>query len=71
MSPSNAKVLITPTQYERFENNKHLAQLNCRPYVRRDHKAGGDHDTSTMITNPLFEQVRAGKVGVKSLGKSL
>ena len=71
MSPTNVKVLITPTQYERFEKNKHLAQLSCRLYVRRDHKAGGGHEISTMITNPLFEQFGSGKIGVKSLGKSL
>jgi hypothetical protein len=71
MSPTNVKVLITPTQYERFEKNKHLPQLSCRLYVRRDHKAGGGHEISTMITNPLFEQFGSGKIGVKSLGKSL
>ena len=71
MPPSNVKVLITPTQYERFEKNKHLAQLSCRLYIRRDHKAGGGHEISTMITNPLFEQQGNGKIGVKSLGKSL
>ena len=69
--PSNVKVLITPTQYERFEKNKHLAQLSCRLYIRRDHKAGGGFEISTMISNPLFVQEGSGKIGIKSLGKSL
>ena len=69
--PPNVKVLITPTQYERFEQNKHLAQLNCRLYIRRDHKAGGGFEISTMITNHLFNQQGSGKIGIKSLGKSL
>ena len=70
--PSNVKVLITPTQYERFEKNKHLAQLSCRLYIRRDHKAGGGFfEISTMISNPLFIQEGSGKICIKSLGKSL
>ena len=64
-------MLITPTQYTRFEKNKHLAQLSCRLYIRRDHKAEDGHEISTMITNPIFEQHGSGKVGVKSLGKYL
>ena len=63
--------VLSSTQYERFEKNKHIAQLNCRLYIRRDYKGGGGHEISTMITNPLFEQQGSGKIGVKSLGKSL
>ena len=71
MPPSNAKVSITPTQYEKSEKNKHLAQLSCRLCIHRNHKSGGGHEISTMITNPIFEHQCNGNIGVKSLGKSL
>lgn len=76
------KILISPTQSEKFDRCKHLEYMPIRLYVRKDHKGAGGFEVEASIKNPLYDpaeaeiagegmraNVRKLKKGVKVAGK--
>jgi hypothetical protein len=76
------KILISPTQSEKFDRCKHLEYMPIRLYVRKDHKGAGGFEIEGLMKNPLFDpseaelageglraSVRKLKKGVKVAGK--
>jgi hypothetical protein len=53
------KILISPTQSEKFERCRHLEYMPIRLYVRKDHKGAGGFEVEAMIKNPLYDPAEA------------
>jgi hypothetical protein len=53
------KIIISPTQSEKFERCKHMEQMPIRVYVRKDHKGAGGFEVAGSITNPLYDHQTA------------
>ena len=49
------KILISPTQSEKFERCKHMECMPIRLYVRKDHKGAGGFEVAGSIKNPLYD----------------
>jgi hypothetical protein len=49
------KILISPTQSEKFERCKHLEYMPIRLYVRKDHRGAGGFEVAASIKNPLYD----------------
>lgn len=49
------KILITPTQAEKFDRCKHSERMSIRLYVRKDHNGKGGFEIPAVIDNPLYE----------------
>jgi hypothetical protein len=49
------KILISPTQSEKFERCAHMEYMPIRLYVRKDHKGAGGFEVAGSIKNPLYD----------------
>jgi hypothetical protein len=49
------KILISPTQSEKFDRCKHLEYMPIRLYVRKDHRGAGGFEVAASIKNPLYD----------------
>jgi hypothetical protein len=49
------KILISPTQAEKFDRCKHMEHMPIRVYVRKDHKGAGGFEVAGSIKNPLYD----------------
>jgi hypothetical protein len=53
--PPPMKILISPTQSEKFERCAHMEYMPIRLYVRKDHKGAGGFEVAGSIKNPLYD----------------
>ena len=70
------KILISPTQLEKFERCKHTEHMPIRLYVRKDHRGAGGYEAaeSIKIQNPLYEPPKTADLeggGIKKNFRSL
>jgi hypothetical protein len=49
------KMLISPTQSEKFERCAHMEHMPIRLYVRKDHKGAGGFEVAGSMKNPLYD----------------
>jgi hypothetical protein len=49
------KILISPTQSEKFERCKHMEYMPIRLYVRKDHRGAGGFEVAASMKNPLYD----------------
>jgi hypothetical protein len=48
------KIVITPTQSEKFDRCKHMEDVPIRLYVRKDHNGAGGFEIGGSIKNPMY-----------------
>jgi hypothetical protein len=48
------KILVSPTQSEKFERCAHVEHMPIRLYVRKDHQGNGGYEVASTIKNPLY-----------------
>jgi hypothetical protein len=49
------KILITPTQSEKFDRCKHMEDMPIRMYVRKDRNGAGGFEVAGSIKNPMYD----------------
>jgi hypothetical protein len=49
------KILVSPTQSEKFERCAHILDMPIRLYVRKDHQGNGGYEVASTIKNPLYD----------------
>jgi hypothetical protein len=64
------KLLITPTQSEKFERCKHMEHIPIRLYVRKDHRGLGGFEIAGVMKNPLYD-AEAAELEGEGVKKSL
>jgi hypothetical protein len=53
------KILISPTQSEKFDRCKHMEEMPIRLYVRKDHNGAGGFEIAGSIKNPMYDSETA------------
>jgi hypothetical protein len=64
------KLLITPTQSEKFDRCSHLEHIPILLYVRKDHRGAGGFEIAGVMKNPLYDPETAALEG-EGIKKSL
>jgi hypothetical protein len=57
------KILISPTQSEKFDRCKHMEHMPIRLYVRKDHNGAGGFEVAGSIKNPMYDPEAAALEG--------
>jgi hypothetical protein len=49
------KIIISPTQADKFEKCKQMETMPIRVYVQKDHNGDGGYEIAATIVNPVYD----------------